>query len=397
MRSRSRALRARCSRCLRASQKTGSAPSAIAIACTTSSASGLGQTSQSGAKSARIGSKCDARRLVCSPARFVTASGSPCAVDHTACVMFPRSKRPVENERWRRTASAPNPAAKAETARASARVNARARESRASVARGRLRSRVGGRPRARRRRCVSSRASSEASRRSASASASASPGRTRSALSPSTSNSRAAGVSAVTSGVAQAIAWNALFGITRAAFSERPKIPSAAPAAWSSPASCSYSTQGTHSTFAGRRSRSPSSWPVPTTRKGSSGASLAASRIVSSPCSGISLPTKSACVNAPDEPGRKTRSSAPTKQTSTRSRSASSAKKRACCSVSATTTSAAWSARRSTSESARAGSDPERKRERSETSVSASETSGLKSTGAPRAARLAAGRSKWPG
>ena len=94
---------------------------------------------------------------------------------------------------------------------------------------------------------------------------------------------------------------------------------------------------------------------MPTTRNGSSGASLAASRIVSSPCSGISLPTKSACVNAPDEPGRKTRSSAPTKQTSTRSRSASSARKRACCSVSATTTSAARSARRSTSESARAG------------------------------------------
>jgi hypothetical protein len=49
------------------------------------------------------------------------------AVDQTACVMFPRSKRPVKNERWRRTASAPNPAAKAETARASARLNARAR------------------------------------------------------------------------------------------------------------------------------------------------------------------------------------------------------------------------------------------------------------------------------
>ena len=50
------------------------------------------------------------------------------------------------------------------------------------------------------------------------ASARASPGGTSSALSPSRSSSRAAGVSAVTSGVPQASAWNALFGITRAAF-----------------------------------------------------------------------------------------------------------------------------------------------------------------------------------
>ena len=68
---------------------------------------------------------------------------------------------------------------------------------------------------------------SAASRRSASASAVGSPGGTSSALSSWTSSSRARGVSAVTSGVPQASAWKALFGITRCALSEVPKIPSA--------------------------------------------------------------------------------------------------------------------------------------------------------------------------
>src|SRR5204862_35827 len=75
---------------------------------------------------------------------------------------------------------------------------------------------------------------------------------TSSALSSWASSSRAAGVSAVTSGVPQASAWNALFGITRRALSEVPKIPRAAPAWCSSPESWSYSTQGAHSTFGGR-------------------------------------------------------------------------------------------------------------------------------------------------
>ena len=57
-------------------------------------------------------------------------------------------------------------------------------------------------------------------------------------------------MSAVTSGVPQASAWKALFGITRFAFSEVPKIPSAQPARWSSSGSRSYSTHGTQSTFA---------------------------------------------------------------------------------------------------------------------------------------------------
>ena len=67
-----RARRAREPRCLRASQNTGSAPSATATAWTTSSMSGLGQASQSGANAARIGSKCEPSREICSPARFVT-------------------------------------------------------------------------------------------------------------------------------------------------------------------------------------------------------------------------------------------------------------------------------------------------------------------------------------
>ena len=66
----------------------------------------------------------------------------------------------------------------------------------------------------------------------------------------------------MTSGVPQASAWNALFGITRAAFAELPKIPSAQPAAWSSAGSCSYSTQGTHSTFGGPRVEKPVELPA---------------------------------------------------------------------------------------------------------------------------------------
>ena len=58
-----------------------------------------------------------------------------------------------------------------------------------------------------------------------------------------------AGVSAVTSGVPHASAWNALFGITRAAFSDVPKTPSAQPARCSSAGRSSYSTHGTCSTL----------------------------------------------------------------------------------------------------------------------------------------------------
>ena len=57
------------------------------------------------------------------------------------------------------------------------------------------------------------------------------------------------------SGVPQASAWKALFGITRCAFAEVPKMPSAHEARCSSSGSRSYSTHGTQSTFAGRPAR----------------------------------------------------------------------------------------------------------------------------------------------
>src|SRR5438094_3231648 len=136
------------------------------------------------------------------------------------------------------------------------------------------------------------RARSVASRPTAAARACGSPGGTSRALSSSPSSSRAAGVSAVTSGVPQARAWKALFGITLPALSEAPKIPRAPPARWSSPGRRALSTQWTHSTLAGLSSRSASSWPLPTRRNRSSGAARAAARIVSTPWSGISLPTK---------------------------------------------------------------------------------------------------------
>ena len=86
-------------------------------------------------------------------------------------------------------------------------------------------------------------------------------------------------------------------------------------------------------------------------RIGSSGASRAASRIVSSPWSGISLPTKrNRNGSSARQPAWKRRSSAPTRQTRTRDRgiSPSSARKSAFASVSATTMFGSRSARRST-------------------------------------------------
>src|SRR5262245_49354324 len=241
-------------------------------------------------------------------------------------------------------------------------------------------------------------ASSESSARrlTAPASASGSPGGTSSASRPPVSSSRAAGVSAVMRGTPQARAWNALFGITRRAFSEVPNTPRAQPARWSSAGSRSYSTQRIHSTFGGRVLSNPSSCPLPITRNGSSGASPAAARIVSSPCSGISFPTKTA-VNGFSgvQPCLKSRSSAPTKVTARRSGESppSPAKKSAFACVSATTRFAARKARRSRAASRRAAGDPAPKRPRSPTRVSTSETSGLNTTGRPWAPRRAATRS----
>jgi hypothetical protein len=183
-------------------------------------------------------------------------------------------------------------------------------------------------------------------------------------------------VSAVTSGVAQASAWNALFGITRAALSEAAEDPERCACPVQLAGSCSYSTHGTHSTFAGRFASSPSSCPRADDAERSSGASLAASRIVSSPCSGISLPTKSACVKAPGGPGSKDALLGPDEahldslevgelreEASVLLRVGDDDVGRA-------------SARRSTNESARAASEPGRKRARSETSVSVARRAG---------------------
>ena len=219
-------------------------------------APGSARATRAARAATRIGSKCEPSREICSPWTSVTESTSPFAVDQTACVMFPRSKRPLPNARCRRTASAPKPAANAAVASQTNRegVIARraARPDRATARRAPPRSRAPGRRRARRRRSARASAASPASRRTAAASASGSPAGTSSALSPSTSSSRAAGVSAVTSGVPQASAWNALFGITRPVFAEVPKTPSAHPARWSSSGSRSYSTHSTHSTLGGR-------------------------------------------------------------------------------------------------------------------------------------------------
>ena len=107
---------------------------------------------------------------------------------------------------------------------------------------------------------------SAASRRIADARAAGSPGGTRTALSPSVRSSRAATVSAVTSGAPHASAWNTLFGITRAALSLAPKMPSEQPADRIACGICSCATQRS-STFAGRsRSSSGASWPLPRSR-----------------------------------------------------------------------------------------------------------------------------------
>ena len=109
LRARSRGAYARASR--RAARRARS-PSAW----TTSSRSGLGHSHQSGAKSDehRVDVRAEPKHLVA--VEVVTRSGWPCAVDHTACTMFPRSKRPVSNERWRSIESAPNAAANARDA-----------------------------------------------------------------------------------------------------------------------------------------------------------------------------------------------------------------------------------------------------------------------------------------
>ena len=130
-----------------------------------------------------------------------------------------------------------------------------------------------------------------------------------------------AGVSPVTSGVPHASAWNALFGITRAALADVPKIAQRTPAPVQLPRQ-PLVLDPRHVLDVRRRAPRAAARAARCRRRGtrSSGASRAAARIVSRPCSGMSLPTKRH-VNgsARSQPGPKMRSSAPTKQTATRS------------------------------------------------------------------------------
>ena len=160
---------------------------------------------------------------------------------------------------------------------------------------------------------------------------------------------RAAGVSAVTSAVAVAIAWKALFGITRPVFSDMPKIPSAQPASGTAPEGA-RTPPTIRRTLADLDASTSSSCPLPTRWNSISGQSAAAPRIASRPCSGISFPTKST-VNCRTAVGRvetgrrlRRRSSVDLAPPSSSKRST---KWRACAAVSATTRSAPRNAFRS--------------------------------------------------
>ena len=88
---RTRAPRARCGGACSPARRRAARRGRRATAWTTSSISGLGQIHHSGAKAARIGSKCAARREICRPSPLVIWRKWPCAVFQTVCTMFPRS------------------------------------------------------------------------------------------------------------------------------------------------------------------------------------------------------------------------------------------------------------------------------------------------------------------
>ena len=335
-----------------------------------------------------------------------SASGSPCAVDQTAWTMFPRSKRPGIEGACRSTASAAKPAAERRrsrsTARAAERLTASLEQRLASARRGRPRSRAPGRRRRPRLADSLGERRSPASRRTAAASASGSPGGTsRARLAV---GEQLAGAGRVRRDERRS-AGERLEGLVRdharglVGGAEDPERAAGAHGARSG--SCSYSTQGDHSTFAGRAASTPRAGRSRRRGTGSRARARAASSTVSSPCRGISLPTKRAVNGSPALPAGPEepllRADEADRHLPVRGAGRARARSSAFASVSATTRSAERSAWRSTAESARAGSEPGRKRPRSSTSVSSSETSGLKTIGFPRAARRAAGRSRWPG
>ena len=216
-----------------------------------------------------------------------------------------------------------------------------------------------------------------------------------------TSSSRAAGVSAVTSGVPQASAWNALFGITRPAFAEVPKTPSAQPGALElfrqllvldpvDPLDVRRALGQQRVELAAahdaerdlRREPRRSEDRLDAVERDQLADEERVELLRRLPA-GPEEPLLGA-----DEADRQPfgRGARPARRDAARSAA-----------VSATTRSARRSASRSTWRRTPAAGEPAEKRPRSSTSVSCSETSGLKTTGRPRAIRRAAGTSKWPG
>ncbi len=395
------------SRCLRPSRKTGSAPRATATACATSSSRGVRpeppERREGGEDRVEVGAEPrDLRPREVRHREEVAVGRRPDRLDHVPEVEAAGPERAVlqDGERRRaRRANAAEPRAD-ERARDASRSRHRALEQRAParaehrLARALLVRRPSGR-----RRAASASASSPASRRTASASAAGSPGGTRSALSPSVSSSRAAGVSAVTSGVAHASAWNALFGITRAALPAVPKMPErAAGRAVARRAARSYSTHGTCSTFGGPSLEQRRELAAADDAERELGRERAPPRGSSRARAAGSACRRRGRGTAPAgcQPGRKSRSSAPTSATATRSVGSPKAlggRTRACASVSATTRSAARNApsvdRAQHARRGRAAAGTGRGRRRA---CRASETSGLKTTGRPRATRLRGGQ-----
>ena len=269
-RARSRRRPARCrGACVRASTPAARRARARSPA-SRAAGPGSARSTRAARRAARIGSKCAPRREICSPRRFVmlervAVRGRPDRLHHVPEVEASGLEPSVAEDRQRGEAGgerrdrgpetgggsraralldqlAPSPAEYRPRSRALVACAASGGDSR-RAARGRRRAGAAP-PRARPRR-PAERAARSRRRRAARAP-------------PACRRSRPASP--------HASAWNTLFGITRSAFADVPKIPSAQPARWSSSGSRSYSTHGTHSTFGGRaRAARESSWPLPTT------------------------------------------------------------------------------------------------------------------------------------
>ena len=204
---------------------------------------------------------------------------------------------------------------------------------------------------------------------------------------------RAAGVSAVTSGVPQASAWYALFGITRVAFDEAPKMPSAHAAdrqfRRGGRTRPSAPTRHWAAALAPRRRAG-----LRRSRKRTSGSAAAAPRIVSTCAAG------SACrrtgLDAWQRGARWMKDAFLGADGYDLHLACAERREELCVQVSATTTSAAANARRSTARRPRAGSVPARKRAIADKRVRQRHER-VEDQGTPGSARRSASRSRWPG